>query len=308
MIGGALADLSGNEDRMLDVLLPFYGDPGLLRLAVRSVLDQHAQEWRLVIVDDCYPDRDVQDWCTSLEDERVTYHRNETNLGANRNYERALSYASADYVTVMGADDLMLPNYVDLVLRAAEEHDTPQVIQPGVSVVDGAGRPVAPLVDRTKGWLRPRAVEPVELRGESLATRLLLGNWTYFPSLCWHRETISRIGFRPGFDVVQDLALLLDVCLAGGRLLFDPELAFLYRRHATSDSGVRTLSGHRFDEERRVFADFGRAMEGAGWPRAARAARVHLTSRLHAGALLPRALGRGDLASARQLARHGLGR
>jgi glycosyl transferase family 2 len=288
---------------VIDVLLPFYGDPRLLRLAVRSVMTQHRDDWRLVIVDDCYPDPSVEEWCRSVDDERVTYHRNETNLGANRNYARALEYASADYVTIMGADDLMLPNYLDVVERSVSEGAPPRVVQPGVATIDGDGRPTTPLVDRVKARLRPRG-GPVELSGEALATRLLLGNWTYFPSLCWHRRTISQIGFRPGFDVVQDLAMLLDVTLGGGRLLFDPELAFLYRRHATSDSGVRTLSGHRFSEERRVFGVFAESMRDAGWRRASTAARLHLTSRAHAGALLPRTLARRDVASARRLTRH----
>jgi hypothetical protein len=194
-----------------------------------------------------------------------------------------------------------------VVLRTVAAHDSPAVVQPGVAVIDESGRLVNPMVDRVKTWLQPRSPQAVEVSGETLATRLLVGNWTYFPSLSWHRESMARTGFRPGFDVVQDLALLLDVTLAGGRLVREPELAFLYRRHAGSDSGVRTVSGHRFAEERRVFAAFAGELAERGWDRAAAAARWHVTSRLHAGALLPGTLARGDVRSAAVLARHGLG-
>lgn len=279
---------------MFDVLVPFYGDPALLRVAVESVLGQTYRGWRLTVVDDCYPDPSVRQWCESIDDERVVYLRNEQNLGANRNYDRALSLAGAEYVVVMGADDVMLPSYLQVVARAASSGSKPAVISPGVSVIDGDGTPVLPLVDRVKTWLHPRGDQPSDLSGEDLARRLLLGNWTYFPALCWRRETIARIRFRPEYGVVQDLAMLLDVVLDGGHLVYEPEVAFLYRRHASSDSGVRTISGQRFAEERRLFEQFAAEMEQVGWPRAARAAKLHLTSRIHAAALLPRAAGARD--------------
>jgi len=292
----------------VDILLPFWGDPALLRRAVDSVLRQELDDWRLVIVDDCYPDPTVRTWCLSLDDERVSYHRNETNLGANRNYQRAVGLAEHEYAVIMGADDVMHPNYLDVVTRVAQRFDRPAVIQPGVMVIDEHDRPVLPLVDRVKSWLRPSVRAATEFAGEELARRLLTGNWTYFPSLCWRRDVLDRIGFREGFDVVQDLAMLLDVSLDGGRMVLDPEIAFSYRRHGASDSGVRTRSGHRFDEERRVFATFASEMQAAGWRRAARAAHVHATSRLHALSLLPGAVADRDLRAGSRLIAHGLGR
>ncbi len=293
---------------MFDVLLPFYGDPALLRLAVQSVLAQTFHDWRLTVLDDCYPDPSVREWCESIDDARVSYVRNEQNLGANRNYERALSMAEAEYVVVMGADDLMLPSYLEVVAQVVASHGKPAIVQPGVSVIDEDGVPVLPLVDRVKGWLHPRGDKTSDLSGEDLARSLLLGDWTYFPALCWQRETISRIRFRPEYDVVQDLAMLLDIVLDGGHMIYVPEVAFLYRRHAASDSGVRTISGQRFHEERALFERFADEMDRAGWPRAARAARLHLTSRLHAASLIPRATTARDTAGLRRLAAHAFGR
>jgi len=44
---------------------------------------------------------------------RITYERNEKNLGANANYRKCLTFVENPLVQVMGADDIMLPNYVD---------------------------------------------------------------------------------------------------------------------------------------------------------------------------------------------------
>ena len=289
----------------IDVLLPFYGDVGFLKLAVESVLAQQAGGWRLTVVDDGYPDPTVREWFAGLRDPRVRYHRNCENLGANVNYRHALSMAEADYVVVMGADDVMLPDYIGLVRDVITANPSVAVVQPGVRVVDEAGRVVKPLGDRVKRALRPRAPGgAATIAGEELARSLLRANWTYFPSLCWHRRTISDLGFRRGLDVVQDLALLLDVASAGGTMVLVDDVVFGYRRHSGSDSAVRALAGSRFEEERRFFRTAAVESRERGWTSAARAARLHLTSRLNAASLVPAAVRSRAWGPARALLRH----
>lgn len=287
----------------IEVLIPFYGDPAFLRESVRSLQDQSCSAWSATVLDDCYPHDDVVRWVSELRDPRITAVRNEQNLGANGNYKRALEIAKAEYVVILGADDRLLPTYVASLVDVIEEH-RPSVIQPTVRVIDEAGHGHRPLGDRVKARLRPRADVPTPYRGEELAASLLRGNWTYFPSLCWRREVISDIGFRR-FHVVQDLALLIDVIVAGGTLVLDPRgETFEYRRHRGSDSALKAAAGTRFDEEREFFEEISRELAAAGWPRAARAARWHWSSRLNAAATVPSALRATDLAAARRLLRH----
>ncbi len=289
---------------MIDILLPFYGDSGLLYDAVRSVQAQVGRDYRLVVVDDAYPDPRVEAWFGSLGDPRVEYHRNRTNLGVNGNFTRALSLARADHVVFLGCDDLLEPGYVGRVTAALRQHPLAAVVAPDVRVIDAAGRPTRPLVDRVKHRLRPRSTSITTLSGEDALVSLLRGNWTYFPSLCWRRDLVAPAGFRPGYGVVLDLGLLVDVLGAGGDLILLPETEFCYRRHDGSESSKTTVTRTRFEEEREFFADVAAELEEQGMPRAARAARVHLTSRLHSASLLPVALRRGDLEAARGLLLH----
>ncbi|MCX6395841.1 MAG: glycosyltransferase [Propionibacteriales bacterium] len=293
---------------MIEVLLPFYGDPDLLRQTVASVRAQTSSDWRLIVVDDGYPDPGIATWFAGLGDPRIDYHRNEANLGANLNYMRALGLATAEYVVVMGADDLMLPRFLADVEAAVAAFPGVAIIETGVEIIDGDNQVIRPLVDRVKNRLTPSAAGPTELCGESLMVSLLRGNWTYFPSLCWRRDVIEKIGFRPDFHVVQDLGLLMDVLKGGGRMALSPEVAFQYRRHTGSDSAVKTLTGERFAEERHYFRTIADELGSAGLVRAERAARRHLTSRLHAAALVPSALGARNPSAAQGLLRHALAR
>ncbi|MCZ0858202.1 glycosyltransferase family 2 protein [Actinomyces israelii] len=287
----------------VDILFPFYGDVAMMKEAVRSVLRQTDPDWRLIVVDDGYPDDSIPGWFGSLGDSRVTYMRNETNLGANGNYRKCLTFVENPLVQVMGADDVMLPNYVQWLVRAARRCPEASIFQPGVFVIDEHGAPSRTMVERVKGFYMPPRI-PQVLRGEALAVSILRGDWLYFPSLAWRAETILGIGFREGYDVVQDVALVCDVAMQGGGLLYDPTAAFLYRRHSGSDSSWRALEGTRFGEERRFFLQMADEMGRLGWNRAARVARLHISSRLHAGSLLPRAALARNWAGVRNLGRH----
>jgi glycosyltransferase involved in cell wall biosynthesis len=271
----------------VDIMLPYYGDVGYFKKAVESVLAQTVQDWRLVVVDDGYPDPEPSRWLNEIaeRDSRVHYLRNETNLGANGNYRKALGLVEADLFVMMGADDVMLPNYLSVVLRMAAGYPGADVIQPGVAVIDGNGQRYAPLPDRVKGWYAPTVTGMRELRAEDMAVSLVRADWAYFPSLTWKSATVKEIGFTEGLDVVQDLALLLDVAAGGGALVVGNETAFEYRRHSGSDSSVRAFDGRRFREERDYFRSQAKRFGEMGWKRAARAARNRLTSRLHSGSM-----------------------
>ncbi|AZC15153.1 glycosyltransferase [Microbacterium sp. ABRD28] len=270
-------------------MLPYYGDVALMKKAVESVLSQSHTDLRLVVLDDGYPDPEPARWFASLSDPRVTYLRNDVNVGANGNYRKALGLVEAEWFVMMGADDVMRPGYLSAVGRAAREGV--DIIQPRVEILDEYDRRILPLADRVKAWLSP-SVPPggSVAAGEPLAVSLLRGNWAYFPAVAWRTAAVRRVGFRTDLDVAQDLALLLDIVADGGRLALLPDTLFDYRRHSRSDSSVRAVDGRRFAEERRFFQQEAKRFRRMGWKRAARAARLHVTSRMNAAATLPQAL------------------
>ncbi|APU12232.1 putative glycosyltransferase [Actinoalloteichus sp. GBA129-24] len=289
-------------------MLPYYGDVGLMQTTVRSVLAQDDQDWRLTVVDDGYPDDSIPGWFASLGDDRITYLRNEENLGANRNFQKCIGLIKHELVVVMGADDVMLPNYVRTVRAAHEAQPNASVIQPGVELIDENGEPAKTLVDEAKRRLySPKGHGRQIFCGEDLAVSLLRGNWLYFPSLAWRADAITTVGFREGLNVVQDLALVMDLVQRGDQLVVDDTVCFQYRRHRASDSSWRAMAGTRFIEERNYFLDVAGRLQRQGWTRAAKVARTHVSSRLHALSLLPKAVKNRHREGMRNLSRHAFG-
>jgi glycosyltransferase involved in cell wall biosynthesis len=294
----------------VDVLFPYYGDVAMMKQAVESVLGQTSPDWTLTVIDDGYPDESVPGYFGVLaaQDARITYLRNEQNLGANGNYRKALTFVRSELAVVMGADDVMLSNYIETVVAAHRQFPSAQIIQPGVEVIDEHNQPSMGLIDKMKRVYAPRVHGRRLLSGEPLAISLMRGNWLYFPSICWRSDTLVATNFREGLNVVQDLALALDLIKAGGSLVVDSTLCFQYRRHRQSDSSWRALEGTRFIEERGFFTAVADEFELIGWRRAARTARLHLSSRLNAATLLPKAWRSKQHQGVRNLREHVLAR
>ncbi|HEU4331789.1 MAG TPA: glycosyltransferase [Lapillicoccus sp.] len=289
----------------LDILVPYWGDPDLMRETVESVFAQERDDWRLTVVDDAYPDRQISQWLSDMDDPRVSVVRHDANVGITANYRECLARATQDHLMFLGSDDVLLPTYVGVVLDAFAAVPEAVMVQPGVRVVDETGTPSAGLADTVKQrLLRPRGTSRTVLSGESLAASLLTGNWLYWPSIAFRRSAVQEIGFRVELPIIQDFALEIDLVAGGGTLVVDPTECFLYRRHAGSASSTTLVDGTRFADERAYYAMAVDQMRALGWKRAERAARARLTSRAHALSLLPAVLVRRQWSAARQLGRH----
>lgn len=296
------------RDGVVHLLVPYWGDPALLDQTVASVLAQDDERWALTIVDDCYPDPTAQQRWDGYPDPRVTYVRNDTNLGVTGNFERCRTLVAHELAAFPGCDDLLHPSYVRRVRAAFDAFPDAAMFQPGVHVVDQHGAEVHGLTERVKSWLRPRVDVPTQLEGERLATGLLHGDWLYWPSLAFRAHALAHRPFRQDLPVILDLALVMDLVTDGGGLVLDPQVSFTYRRHDDSASSTARFDGQRFSDEERFHHEVVARLDALGWHRARRAARWHATSRLHALSLLPSALHTRDRDQVRTLLGHALGR
>jgi GT2 family glycosyltransferase len=288
-------------------MLPFYGDVFLMKTAVRSVVAQTDTDWRLTVVDDSRGEG-MAEWIDTLQDPRIRYFHNPENLGITGNFQRCVDLAEYERMVIMGCDDVMLPNYLHSVRAALRTNPDVGMVQPGVEVIDSGGNPSNSLVDITKRRLyAPKFTGRRVMGGEELAISVLRGNWLYFPAICWRSDAIKAAGFRSGLEVVLDLALVIDLLEAGEDMVVDETVCFQYRRHAVSESSLQAFNGRRFTEERNFFLDVAERMDALGWHRAAKTARTHMSSRLHALTMLPGVLRKGNREGGRVLTRHVFG-
>jgi glycosyltransferase involved in cell wall biosynthesis len=286
--------------------VPYYVEPRYVIELIDSVRAQTQGDWLLTIVDDDYPGTEAMDYIAGLGDPRIEYVRNERNLGLGGNAWHCWTLGRLDYVTLMGADDALEPGYVQVVLDAFERHPDAIMVQPGVSLMDGEGRPTDSLTDRIKRFASRDAWRHQELDGQAALESLMKGNWLYVPAICFRRDKMARAQRLGEYEAILDFGWVADMLLGGGTLALDPTPVFRYRRHASSHSSLNARTVTRFDEEAAYYVAVARRLDEKGWTKAARAARLHPLSRLHAVRSAAEALSARNLRLAGALTRQAL--
>jgi len=233
---------------------------------------QTLPSWRLVISDEGLESEQV---AALLDDSRITHSVNPVPLGMAANWNRCLELADTELVTLLHADDRLLPNYAELMVEAARRHPGVAAFFCDARIIDGRGRPAFSFPDWIKTVIRPRSLD---LEGESGVEALLRGNFIMCPTLCYRRPELR---FSESWRMVQDLEFTLGLLLAGQRLLGLPQVAYEYRRHAANATVDYTASRLRFEEEFRLYDEVARHCSARGWRRAERTGRAKVMLRLH---------------------------
>lgn len=108
----------------VDVVIPCYNYARYLPQAVESVTSQRDVDARALIIDDASPDDTPRVGAElAARDPRVTYVRNEKNLGLIGTANKGLlEWASADYSVLMSADDALAPGALARAATVMDAH------------------------------------------------------------------------------------------------------------------------------------------------------------------------------------------
>ncbi len=273
----------------LHILIPSYRNPELLAETLESLaraMDRELREGVVLAtcVDDASP-RSLEPVVRSCGRGLVEYVRNGRNLGIIPNFNHCITLARAPFVMFLGADDLVLPSYWVTVEAMIQRYPEASVYSPGVAEVDFRGRRSSSL-----SYFIKRAISPflarfrmIELGGSRLAVRLAIGDFLYFPGLCWRTEDLRNQPFDPQWSDAADWHRLFLCALSGGHLVIDTrEPVFLYRRHSRSASEMSAGNGLRFENERDLSRHASMLAKEKGWWMAAAMGWLHPMVRLNA--------------------------
>lgn len=270
--------MSGSGPR-ISFAIPYFNGLHHLREAIESVLRQEEGDWELVVVDDHGPEP-AEDLVASFDDARISYVRNERNLGLGGNWNRCLALTRAPLVTILHADDRLLPEYAGAVLSAAAAHPAVAAVFTDVFTIDSHGVRRRTITDHVKSRLpRPSADHVVE--GDDGLAHLLFGNYIVCPTMCLRRALVGPAPFSTTLRFVPDWELTTRLLLQGQSLYALRRPLLEYRRHAGTETSRMTSDASRFAEEIGLMRQRAAECDERGLARSARTARRRTTVRGH---------------------------
>jgi len=202
-----------------------YNGERFLPQTLASLLAQTYRDFELIICDNCSADRTEQICRSYMErDARIRYHRNATNIGAPRNFNRAFELSQGEYFKWSGADDLCAPEMIERCVAVLDQRPEVVLAYPKTRLIDETGAVVDDYDDR------------LDLQFETPHKRLSHLLWNVWMCNAVFGLIRSRVmksagcfGSYPNSDLVFLTALALR-----GPFVEVPERLFLRRFHALS--------------------------------------------------------------------------
>lgn len=121
----------------ITIILPVYNGANYITKAIASVLSQNYLGWQLLILDNCSTDNTAEICKPYLTDQRISYIRNETNIGLHGNFYKALSLVNTKYYGYLCHDDLYVrPDAFDESRQILEKDDSLAMVNAPVRWLD----------------------------------------------------------------------------------------------------------------------------------------------------------------------------
>ena len=216
---------------LFSICIPTFNRKELLYQAIRSALLQTYRNIEVVVSDNSSDDESAK-MIQNINDSRIRYFRNDSNLGAAANWERCVHLADGDFFSWLQDDDLLLPHFASdavaamaatgasCALAACLQTSTPSSLA-GASLFGTA---------LTMDWCSGQPL-PLPL---SLALPLALVESSGIPpAMAFRVEAIRRIAHDVlwnGYPLYAERMPIVR-CAALGSVVIVPAVCGIYRSH-----------------------------------------------------------------------------
>jgi glycosyltransferase involved in cell wall biosynthesis len=167
---------------LVSVVMPAYNASKYIAVSIESVLNQSYKNFELIIVDDGSTDN-TKEVIAGFKDERIKYFHKE-NGGASSARNFAVGKAEGDFIVVLDADDMIMPELICSCLDEFEKHPEADLVYCDDSLIGSDGRPM-------------RVIEIPEYADRKLLIRdLFRSGYPIVPfRTCIRKSVFDKIGF-----------------------------------------------------------------------------------------------------------------
>lgn len=213
---------------LVSVVMPAFNAANFLHDSIESVRSQTYSNWELIVVDDGSADSTstvIQSFCE--KDARIKYFYQE-NGGQGKARNKGLCHAKGNYIAFLDADDLWLPEKLEVQLKQLDEKQADLVFSE-CWVFNKTLSDATQLIRSGKGFFKGEHGLHVFLEQNQIPTLTVLMKWKLL-------EVVKGFTEVPEIQNAEDYHLWLRL-LIKGYTFFGSELPLAaYREHAQAST------------------------------------------------------------------------
>lgn len=223
---------------MISIALASYNGSKYIREQLDSIIAQTYQDFELIVCDDCSTDNTMQILKEyAAKDCRIKINANEHNIGFKKNFEKAVSLCSGQFIALSDQDDIWLPNHLEVLYNNIGDN---AVAVGDAILMDGKGKDFGMNLKYQMGIDRQ-----YHNSLEMALTILCYRNWMQGASMLLNRKYIGYFLPMPDCVKFHDVWISLIACLHS-KLAFIDTPVTKYRQHANNTSSKHIKRRNKF--------------------------------------------------------------
>lgn len=233
---------------LVSICIPTFNYARFLGDAISSARAQSYSNIEIVVIDNCSTDETPEIVeAFARQDPRIRYHRNESNIGMQGNFNCCLRAAAGKYVKFLCADDWLEPDCVERMVEMLEARSDVVLVACSRELADGNMR--------RQGHLAYAAKSQVREGAEVIRRCFFRGNLIGEPTAVMFRTFQAERGFSDAYKQIFDLEMWFYL-LERGSFAFIPDPLCRLRQHEAQGTRGNLGSAKIIADRLRLFKEF----------------------------------------------------
>jgi len=207
-----------NTKPLVSIIINCHNGEEYLKQTLRSILNQDYENWEVIFFDNSSSD-ESKNIFNSFNDKRLRYFNSKKKLNLYNARNKAVSYASGDYISFLDVDDLWKKNFLIEHIRAIRKFDTSIVY--------------------SKYYIKNENKDKIYLKEEKdlfsgYITQNLLNNYSIgIIAVIIKKSIFNKYKFNDNLNIIGDFDFFIRLSLKYKFFALNKALA-LYRSHSES--------------------------------------------------------------------------
>lgn len=212
-------------NKLISIAMATYNGEKFLQEQLDSIVNQTYKNLEIIICDDCSTDNTIdiiKDF--QKRDRRIKLYQNEKQLGVLKNFEKAISLCSGEYIAISDQDDIWVANKIEIMFSEIEENIL--IYHDDV------------LIDRSGKLIHNSFFESNEIfiNKEHKTKALILDNWI-LGHACMFSSQLKKDILPIGHEMEHYDMWIAIVASKVGKIKYLNKQLVLWRQHGTNTSG-----------------------------------------------------------------------
>lgn len=121
------------------IIIPTFNGIDFIKDCIESVLHQTYHSYNIIILDSGSTDGTLE-YLQQLNNSVITIYPTDKRLYIEENWERITSIPTNEFITILGQDDILMPNYLEVIDVLINNHPQASLYQAHFNFIDAKGK------------------------------------------------------------------------------------------------------------------------------------------------------------------------